>query len=67
MADNIVTRVVDKIADRANAATKAIQQRREEYDSTWDKLTHPEWFDDKGGRTAVHPAVRAAAPKAGNQ
>lgn len=41
--------------NKSAVASKRDQNRRENYDSLWDKVTRPEWFDEENNRTQAHP------------
>jgi len=42
-------------ANRSAITSKRLQDRRENYDSVFDKLTRPEQFDESNNRTPAHP------------
>jgi hypothetical protein len=42
-------------ANKSAITSKRLQDRREDYDSVFDKLTRPEQFDESNNRTPLHP------------
>lgn len=41
--------------NKSAVISKRLQDKRENYDSAWDKLVSPEQFDEKNNRTPAHP------------
>jgi hypothetical protein len=52
---NKATKSLKDLKARFKATGERLADRRANYDSPRDKITHPEWFDENNNRTPKHP------------
>lgn len=51
--------MIDNLRKKVKETGEKLRDKQDNYDGPWDKITHPEWFNDDNSRTKAHPKYNA--------